>query len=64
MSTESQPGLFKAESPSVKLAYLEGRLREAKDPDEREQLLAQLRELEPAGFWNGHVFATDNDVGF
>ncbi len=52
------------ENEGVRRAYLEGRLKEAKTPEEQEQLLAQLRELDPTGNWNGSIFAADSDIAF
>ena len=52
------------ESLNARRSYLEGRLRECRDPQEQEHLLAQLRELEPEGIWNGNIFVTSSDVAF
>ncbi len=52
------------ENQAARRAYLEGRLKEAKTPEEQEPILAELRELAPDGEWNGRIWAASDDVGF
>ncbi len=52
------------QSLDARRSHLEDRLRECGDPEELEQVLAQLRELDPAGNWNGHIWTSLSDVGF
>ncbi len=52
------------DSARIRIAYLEGRLREAKTLEARQVLLGELRELAPGGEWNGKAWISDEDIGF